>query len=490
MEILKNNDMGLLLNTLIKYGPKMAQNRLLVKTAMAAAENYIIKDGKNRYKTEPSTPAGVIDDQTAMSLSILNSVSRAITECKLSEATYQRASSVLGKDLLVEKNLRKQKSVEFLETHDFGQPSFLLISPTKACNLHCIGCYADSDANVQSLDWDILEKTVNQANELWGVQFIVISGGEPLVYRSQGKSILDLAEKHPNIYFMFYTNSTLMTNEVVQRMADLGNIIPMISLEGWQEKTDARRGKGIFDRAMNAMDMLYKAGVLFGTSLTATKENAEEILSDDFMDFLFTKKHIMMSWIFQYMPIGRAYTLNLMPTPEQRKWMWGQTWKLVREKHYFLADFWNSGTVVDGCLSAGGHGSGGYLYIDWNGTVAPCVFVPYSPVNINKVFARGGDLNDIYSEPFFADIRKWQIDMKIKTNSKNLLNPCPVRDHNSDFRKILFKHEAEPSDANAAAAIQDEEYAAGMDAYGEEYQKIADSIWEKKYVKNIHEKPD
>jgi len=197
-----------------------------------------------------------------------------------------------------------------------------------------------------------------------------------------------------------------------------------------------------------------------------------------------------MTWIFQYMPIGRAYTLNLMPTPEQRKWMFGQTWKLVREKHYFLADFWNSGTVVDGCLSAGGHGSGGYLYIDWNGTVAPCVFVPYSPVNINKVFARGGDLDDIYSEPFFADIRKWQIDMKVKTNSKNLLNPCPVRDHNSDFRKILSKHEAEPSDANAAAAIQDEEYAAGMDAYGEEYQKIADSIWEKEYVKNIHEKPN
>ena len=191
-----------------------------------------------------------------------------------------------------------------------------------------------------------------------------------------------------------------------------------------------------------------------------------------------------MGWIFQYMPIGRSYTLGLMPTPEQRLQMWKQSWKLVREKSIFLADFWNHGTVVDGCLSAGGHGNGGYMYIDWNGNVSPCVFVPYSPVNIKEVYAKGGNLTDIFTEPFFADLRKWQADIKIQTNGKNLLNPCPIRDHNADLRQLIRKHEVEPLDLNAAEALQDANYAKGMDVYGEKYQKIVDTIWEKVYVQN------
>lgn len=479
-----SEDLGLLLNSIIQYGPKLAQNRPVIKMAMAMGENYLIKDGKNRLKNDPTLSAGVVGDQTAMSLAILHSVNRALTDCKLSEATYQKAGAVLGRDLFVEKGKRKEKAAKFIEEHGINQPSFLLISPTKACNLRCIGCYADSGSDVQSLDWDIVDKTITEAHDEWGVQFTVISGGEPLAYRSQGKTILDLAEKHPDNYFIFYTNSTLITDEIAQRMANLGNIVPMISLEGWRERTDARRGEGVFDKVMASMDRLYEAGVLFGVSLTATRENAEEILSDEFIDFLVHKKHAVMGWIFQYMPIGRSYTLDLMPTPEQRLQMWKQSWKLVREKHIFLADFWNHGTVVDGCLSAGGHGNGGYMYIDWNGNVSPCVFVPYSPVNINDVYGRGGNLTDIYNEPFFADIRKWQAEIKVKTKGKNLLNPCPIRDHNADLRQFIRKHEVEPIDLNAAAAIQDEKYAKGMDAYDEKYQKIVDTVWEKVYVQN------
>lgn len=478
------DDLNGLLNRVIKYGPKISQNHTFVKMAMAMAENWFIKDGKDRHESDKTTPAGVIDDQTAMSLSILNSVSRALKDGKLSEGTFREASAILGRDLLVSKKLRIEKSKKFSEEYGYNPPSFLLISPSKACNLRCTGCYADSDAFVQSLDWDIVDRAISEAHELWGVQFTVISGGEPLAYRSQGKTILDLAEKHQDNYFMFYTNATLITPEMAERMAKLGNIVPMISLEGWQERTDARRGAGVFDKVMAAMDLLHDAGVLYGVSLTATHENAEEILSDEFVDFLFTKKHVSIGWIFQYMPIGRSYTLDLMPTPEQRIRMWQQTWKHVKEKHYFLADFWNHGTVVDGCLSAGGHGRGGYFYIEWNGNVTPCVFVPYSPANIKDVYARGGNLNDIFTEPFFKDIRKWQVDIKASTGSKNLLNPCPIRDHNADLRQFIRKHEAEPIDQNAASAIQDPKYAEGMDQFDEKYQQIVDKVWEKVYVQN------
>lgn len=473
------NSMNLLLNSLINFGPKIAENAALRKMLLTTAEKWVVNDSKNRHKQDAATPPGVIDDQTAMTLAILHSVEKALAEQKLSPATFREASEVLGRDLLVEKKPRIDLSTSFRQQFGFNQPSFLTISPSKACNLRCTGCYADADASLPHLEWDLVDKIITDARALWGCQFIVVSGGEPMAYRSQGKGILDLAEKHQDVFFMMYTNGTLITPEVAQRMASLGNIVPAISLEGWEERTDARRGKGVYKQVMEAMDRLFAAGVLYGVSLTATRENAEEILSDEFIDFLFNQKHARIGWIFQYMPIGRSYTLDLMPTPQQRLWMWNQSWKLIREKRVFLADFWNHGTVVNGCLSAGGHNNGGYMYIEWNGNVTPCVFVPFSPVNVKEIYARGGNLNDIYLSPFFADIRRWQAG----SQSKNLLTPCLIRDHNTALRQLIRKHEADPIDASAASAIQDGEYAQGLDGYAEAYSSLADQVWEKAYLK-------
>ncbi len=478
-------EMNLLMRSLIQMGPKITRNKPIVKKAMSMAENYFVNDNKRRHKEDLATAPGVIDDQTALSLSILNSAYHALAERKLSEATLEKAATVLGKDLLIEKDLRKRKSAEFKDKYGFPQPSFLLISPSHACNLRCTGCYADSDEKVQKLEYDVFDKVVGESYEYWGDQFVVISGGEPLAYRSQGKTLLDIAEAHPNMYFMFYTNGTLITPEIAKRMANLGNIVPMISMEGWQEKTDARRGKGVYDKVMAAMDLLYEEGVLYGTSLTVTKDNADEAVSEEFISYLFDEKHISIAWIFHYMPIGRSFTLDLMPTPEQRIKMWDRSWSMVREKRYFIADFWNSGTAVGGCLSAGGHGSGGYMYIDWYGHVTPCVFVPYSPVNINDVYAKGGTLEDVYQAPFFSDLRKWQVEKAQTTHNSNLMNPCPIRDHNADLRQLIAKHEPDPIDSAAEIAIQDAEYAAGMDSYDQKYQKIVDTVWQKAYIENI-----
>ncbi|MCE1253103.1 MAG: radical SAM protein [Anaerolineae bacterium] len=473
-----NDSLNLLLTNAIKYGPKISHNRPLVKMSVALAEKWFVDHGEYRLKTE-NKPAGVIKDQTAFCLAMLNSANRAILECKLSEATYREASRILMRDALIEQSPRKAVTDKFREKYGYNSPTFLVISPSRACNLHCTGCYADSDEQVQSLEWDVVDRIVSEAHDLWGAQFIVISGGEPLAYRSQGKSILDLAEKHPDSYFMMYTNSTLITNEVAERMAKCGNIIPAISLEGWRERTDARRGAGVFDRVMEAMDRLYEAGVIYGVSLTATRENVDEILSEEFIDFLFTQKHVLFGWLFQYMPIGRSYTLDLMPTPQQRAWMWEQGWRLIREKKVFLADFWNHGTVVDGCLSGGGHGvGGGYLYIEWNGNVTPCVFVPYSPVNIKDIYAGGGTLNDAFAAPFFAGIRQWQAGLK----SGRLLNPCLIRDHNPVLRQLVSTHGAHPIDANAQAALQDQQYGGGLDVYGQSYAQITDKIWQESYL--------
>lgn len=463
---------------LVNEGSAFVQNPVTRKMMLRIAEKSI-NEGLRTSRKESKDVYGVQDDKTVFSLAILHTVERALSEYSLSKATMEGLMGVMVRDQLVNKSIRKQKDEEFKAQFGESMPSFLTISPSKACNLRCIGCYADSDASATHLEWDVVDRIVTEAHDLWNCKFIVISGGEPLAYRSQGKTILDLAEKHSDVFFMFYTNSTLITDEIADRMANLGNILPAISVEGWREKTDARRGAGVFDRIMQAMDLLYSRNVPFGVSLTATRQNAEEILSDDFIDFLFHTKHALFGWVFQYMPIGRSYTLDLMPTPEQRVWMWHQSWKLIREKRIFLADFWNHGTIVGGCLSAGGSGNGGYFYIDWNGSVSPCVFVPYTPVNINRIYNQGGNLNDVWKEPFFADIRNWQKGYK----NKNLMAPCLIRDHNDVLRQLIRENEPEPSDENARQAMMDPEYAEGLDQYSAQFQDLTNPIWESYYVR-------
>ncbi|TLN00101.1 radical SAM protein, partial [bacterium] len=276
-----------------------------------------------------------------------------------------------------------------------------------------------------------------------------------------------------------YTNATLIDDKISQRLAKAGNLLLCISVEGWKERTDERRGAGVFDKILNAMSLLRRDGVPFGISLTGTRHNAEEILSEDFIDF-FMKQGALFAWLFQYMPIGRSFTLDLMVTPQQRAWMWHRSWEIVRERCFFIADFWNHGTTCDGCLSAGGHGAGGYFYIDWNGAVSPCVFMPYSPVNIHDVYARGGTLDDVWKQPFFASLRKWQLDYK--TANRNGLAPCPNRDHHDELEQLLREHEPEPTDANAAETLTDPAYTRGLVAYNHEFEAITGGIWQNHYV--------
>jgi hypothetical protein len=255
-------------------------------------------------------------------------------------------------------------------------------------------------------------------------------------------------------------------------------------VEGFERRTDERRGKGVFQRILAAMANLRQAGMPFGISLTGTRYNAEEILSDEFINFFFKEQQAVFGWLFQYMPIGRSYTLELLVTPEQRLWMWRRTWQIIRERHIMLADFWNCGTVSDGCIAAARHG--GYFYIDWNGKVMPCVFVPYSAANIHEIYRTGGTLDDIYDLPYFQAIRRWQWDYALGKERPeehgNWLVPCSLRDHYGVGRALIDRYHADPEDKAAADALRDGNYHERMMAYDEALYKLLDPVWKQEYL--------
>lgn len=252
---------------------------------------------------------------------------------------------------------------------------------------------------------DVMEWLLESKYSEWGSWFTVISGGEPFIWRDSGSSILDVMESHPEQYFLVFTNGTLIDGDTAARLSEMGNVTPSISIEGFAEQTERRRGKGTFEKILAAMENLKSEGVPFGISATGVPENARLLLSDELLDFYMDQQGALYMWLFHYMPIGRgAQTARQIRAP-LRRWMWEREQKIIRNRRLFLVDFWNGGTFSEGCIAAGR--TGGYLYVDWQGHIHPCVFVPYWQDSVQDLIREGRSLTDAIMGDFFKEIRKW-----------------------------------------------------------------------------------
>ncbi len=436
---------------------------------------------KMAFKTS-NRPDKVNEDRYYMGKALLRSIEKAFDDSSISPNCTKTLSRVfLAKVFLEGIHIRHT----FESKHGFRPPCFVTISPTNVCNLRCKGCYAGDIYTPYTLKYEVFDRVITEIKKEFGAYFFVISGGEPFLYRDSGKNLLDIVEKHSDSYFMSYTNGTLIDKDVAKKLSQLGNFSPAISVEGFEKETDKRRGEGVFKKIMAAMDNLREYGVPFGISVTPTRYNADLLLSDEFVNLYFKEKGVMYGWYFQYMPIGRQPSLDLMVTPEQRYKMLKRIWGLVRERELFIADFWNSGTASDGCMAAAR--GGGYFYIMWDGAITPCVFIPFIDKeygNLYKLYGSGKNIVDAINSPLFKRIRKWQDEYWIKQPKEkcgNLLAPCAIRDNSESFYKIVKETGALPTDDGAKEYLGFIEKGS-MPEYNKEYRKYVDPLWEKEYL--------
>jgi MoaA/NifB/PqqE/SkfB family radical SAM enzyme len=295
-----------------------------------------------------------------------------------------------------------------------------------------------------------------------GIYFCVVSGGEPFFY----PRIFDMFAKHNDVVFHVYTHGGLIDEKVSRKLAQVGNVVPAISVEGFETETDARRGKGHYARVMKAMDLLHQAKVLFGFSATLTRNNADLLGSDQFVDTMIAKGCVL-GWYFMYVPVGFEPDMNLMMTPEQRGRQFERLVQLRNNKPILLADFWNDGALVGGCISGGRK----YLHVNANGDIEPCVFCHFATHNIRR-----HSLQEAVRAPLFKDIRCQLPD------NKNLLRPCIIVDRPYIGRRVIAKHNAYFTHKGAEIVYQD--LVQEIDAYAQSYGKIADELWEKYYCRN------
>ena len=347
------------------------------------------------------------------------------------------------------------KQEAYREKYGCNIPWAILLDPTSACNLRCTGCWAAEYGHKLTLTFDEIDDIIRQGKEM-GVYMYIYTGGEPLVRKAD---IIRLCEKHDDCVFLSFTNGTLIDEAFADEMLRVKNLVPAISLEGFEEATDGRRGQGVYQKVMRAIDILRERKLVYGISACYTSANFDSITSEAFFDSLIEKgAHFV--WYFHYMPVGNDASPDLLPTPMQRLETYRRIRKYRAEKPLFTMDFQNDGEYVGGCIAGGRR----YLHINANGDVDPCVFVHYSNANIREV-----SLLDALRSPIFMAYHDGQ------PFNDNMMRPCPMLENPEKLREMVAVTGAKSTDMQSPETA--EHLCAKCEHYAEHWTPYAEKLW-------------
>ncbi len=178
-------------------------------------------------------------------------------------------------------------------------PAFLMLSITNRCNLRCKGCWIEQTDEPRQLSLRQMQGIVDTAAKYCS-RFFGVLGGEPLFH----PDVFTLFENNPRAYFQLFTNGTTLDAATATRLAKLGNVTPVVSVEGLEQESHLRRGrKDVFARTMAGLEASVKAGLFTGVATSINKRNFDELVDVKFLDFL-VRKGVHYIWYYIYRPCG------------------------------------------------------------------------------------------------------------------------------------------------------------------------------------------
>lgn len=396
----------------------------------------------------------------------MNSIKRALDD---TDGNWYKLVKSLYND--IDKDVRKTMFENFIvnatiiggqrqkkarEENNCNIPWAILMDPTSACNLHCTGCWAADYGNKMNMNLDTLDSIIQQGKKL-GTYMYIYSGGEPLVRKDD---IIKLCEKHDDCAFLAFTNATLIDEEFADEMLRVKNFLPAISVEGFEEETDFRRGEGTYKSVIKAMNILKNKKLPFGISCCYTSKNSEIIGSEEYIDDMI-EKGAKFAWFFTYMPIGNDAVPELLANAEQREFMYHQIREFRKTKSIFTMDFWNDGEYVNGCIAGGRN----YLHINANGDIEPCAFIHYSDTNIHE-----STLLEAYKNPLFMQYKKNQ------PFNNNHLRPCPLLDNPGRLSNMVDNAKAKSTDMKNPEDVH--KLSEKCLDVANKWAPVADDLWE------------
>ncbi|MBI4660381.1 MAG: radical SAM protein [Verrucomicrobia bacterium] len=311
-------------------------------------------------------------------------------------------------------------------------PPFLYLSIINSCNLRCQGCWVDVEEK-DAIDLDMLHRTVGDAKR-HGNSFFGILGGEPFMH----PGLLDLLAAHPDCYFQLFTNGQFITEKVAGRLRELGNATPLVSIEGREITSDARRGKkDVFNKTMRGLANCLRARLLTGVATSVCQSNIEELLTEGWLRELI-QFGVHYVWYHTYRPVGPKPNFQLALRPDQ----------LVRVRKFIVEMRAKIPiAIVDAYYDHDGQAlcpmaTGISHHISPRGDIEPCPILQFAVENISD---RRGVFETMRQSEFLRDFRE---------ASANATRGCVVLERPDLVKELVLKHGARDTTVRGAALAE------------------------------------
>ena len=295
-------------------------------------------------------------------------------------------------------------------------PPFMFVALTNTCNLRCHGCWVEKEGEGRYLSEVDLDNIITTGKSQ-DAYYYTLLGGEPMMHRG----VWDVFTRHNDCYFQVITNGMFFTERNAQRIADAGNVTPLISLDGMEEQNDLRRGEGVFAAAREGMARLKDRGVFFGVATTATGLNMEEVMSDEYVQYMIDQG-AMYLWYYIYRPVGEDPHTEYCMTSDQIVELRRRLLALRRKHPILLIDtYW----TADGeafCPAAMGLG----YHIGPEGSIEICPPLSFAT---NTVRDNDGDLYKTFNESKY--LRGFQNFVKERTKG------CVILEHPGELTDYI-----------------------------------------------------
>ena len=358
-------------------------------------------------------------------------MSRLFVPWVLRNPRYLRAGIRLARSYKKTEKLRHEAKAVGLNV-----PPFLILSITSKCNLSCGGCYAAAVGTLESkpgigcaeskptLDWKEWHDIIHDAAEQ-GVFGFIIAGGEPFLFRG----LLQLCESFKNRFFIILTNGTALTRSDYNRLRMTKNVVVIVSVEGSEDATDARRGVGVHKQALETLKRLKSIGVPTGISVTITNQNYTYWMAKENLDY-YVKLGVIVGVFIEYIPVMSenltgetcgSYDKRLMLSPAERAEFRERVLEYRRDNSLYVIHSPGDEDYFGGCVSAGR----GFAHITPSGDLTACPVSNLATHNLSESSFRDG-----LASPLFEAIRENE---HLLTNEDT---PCALFGHPEEVMAI------------------------------------------------------
>jgi MoaA/NifB/PqqE/SkfB family radical SAM enzyme len=312
-------------------------------------------------------------------------------------------------------------------------PPFLYISIINSCNLRCQGCWVDVSAKQQTIAPEAFDRLLAEAKGM-GNSFFGIVGGEPFMH----PHLLDMLARHPDAYFQVFTNGQFITEDRARRIRALGNVTPLISVEGNEIVSDQRRGRpDVYSRTMQGLHNCLKHKVMTGVCTSVCRTNLE-LVNEKWVDRLI-EMGVLYTWFHIYRPMGPDACPDLCLSPEQQLYVRKFVVEMRAKKPIIIVDAYHDGEGKALCPAA----TGITHHINPWGDIEPCPIVQFTRESIHPSEADPRPLRDrfLHSE-FLRDFRRL---------AASTTRGCIVLERPDLLAELVERHAAKDSTARGTA---------------------------------------